>query len=696
MKRTASLLALVLALVTFCDVRAETRLYLASQYDWGRKVGFYLDFEGAKLGELPVFLAAGDGTTWRLIRSAPGFVPDRQYRIRGVVTPERAQLFVDDKLVGESAGTWTPFAGPLVFDEQPGWASALGDWVAAVDSISVVVTRGDAEAAREEYRPPTTDRSVPLRMFAADALRSVALATQAGDTITIEVSLKLASADLHQHAPLIDTYGQCRYADWPEKVRADQDLVGDAAREDAELAKMPPSPDYDPYGGYLKAGWKETPTGFFRVLKRDGFWWLITPDGNPCFYLGVCSAPATTWPATPVSDRQYLFEWLAPDKAPWSAARGVNYWGVQDGTEYVSLYSSNLIRKYGPERWQESANERAVCRIRAWGFSGVAKWGAQAPLVSIPVLHRWGVPQLLRHPDVFDPKVCEGFRKDLEQQIAPLRADRAVLGWSLGNEYDEIVTAEEVKQVLGKPAETPARRALLDYAVDKLYGGSVAALAAAWKVKAADRAALYAASAVPPDSDLEKMRCFYAERYYEFIYRTIKSIDSNHLYLGFWITPGWWVNETDWKLITPYCDVIGYDRYANDFADANLSRLMAESDRPVLCGEFSFPPFYDGLRGFGRYGTFSRDDADAGALYGRWVASAAKDRYCVGLGWFEWRDEPLTGRGPGRGDHLVIGEDFAFGLVTETDRPKWALVRAMRDANLQAAQWRMQAAAKGQ
>jgi hypothetical protein len=37
----------------------------------------------------------------------------------------------------------------------------------------------------------------------------------------------------------------------------------------------------------------------------------------------------------------------------------------------------------------------------------------------------------------------------------------------------------------------------------------------------------------------------------------------------------------------------------------------------------------------------------------------------------------------------LVSLAFAFGLVTETDRPTWDLVRAMREANLQAAQWRL-------
>jgi len=39
----------------------------------------------------------------------------------------------------------------------------------------------------------------------------------------------------------------------------------------------------------------------------------------------------------------------------------------------------------------------------------------------------------------------------------------------------------------------------------------------------------------------------------------------------------------------------------------------------------------------------------------------------------------------------VYGENYAEGLVTITDRPKWDLVRPVREANLKAARWRVEA-----
>jgi len=214
-------------------------------------------------------------------------------------------------------------------------------------------------------------------------------------------------------------------------------------------------------------------------------------------------------------------------------------------------------------------------------------------------------------------------------------------------------------------------------------------LCAAWKVSAAGAEELYGLNPTLPDSDVEQLRRFYEARYYETLYRTIKSIDPNHLYLGNWIVPSWWEDEEDWRIHAQYLDVIGYDRYATTYADPLLLKLQAETDKPTLCGEFSLPCWYDGKKGLGRYGTWTKDETEEGNLYYNWVRDGARNPNCVGLIWFMYRDQPLTGRGPGRGDALVYGEHYAFGVVTETDRVKWPLVIRMREANFQAAKWRL-------
>ncbi len=670
---------------------SNCRLYLVSQCSWGEKRGFYLDLEGSTLAELPVILGAADGADWRFISHSPPFVTGKTFQVRGVVGPEATRLFVDGVQVAESEGAWQPFEGDLEVHYRPSWADERGDWLPVVEKVEVAVSREGKEVERKVLDfGAEAPKSVALALFQPGMPRRDTLVTQPGDTVTLDVALRFEDSDLRRWAPFVDEFGQAVHGEWPEKVRSEEELKADREREEAELAKMPPSEDFDEYGGYLKAGWREEGTDFFHTLKRDGYWWLITPLGNPCLYLGVCSVPGAVWETTPVSGREFLYEWLPPRDGPWASAWSKNGWGIQDGTEYVCFYTCNLIRKYGDD-WGTRVTEQALKRLKAWGFSGGGKWGAPDSMVSTPVLHRWGTPSLEGHPDVFDPKVRERFRAELEEQVVPRRDDPRVLGWSLGNEFDEHIKPDEVMRILARPAETSAKRALLDWALDELYGGFLEKLAAAWNLSLVGREGLYAVTPQPPGTDLEKLRQHYAREYYGFIYRTVKELDSNHLYLGFWIVPGWWVNEDDWRLIAPYCDVMGYDRYNPQFEDDRLRALKAETDKPVLCGEFSYPAWYNGTRGFGQYGTSATDDAEAGELYTRWVKGMARDPYSLGSIWFILRDQPLTGRGPGHGEALTIGEHFAFGLVTETDRPKWPLVTRMREANLQAARWRLEA-----
>ena len=91
---------------------------------------------------------------------------------------------------------------------------------------------------------------------------------------------------------------------------------------------------------------------------------------------------------------------------------------------------------------------------------------------------------------------------------------------------------------------------------------------------------------------------------------------------------------------------------------------------------------------FGVAGVNARDDADAGGLYEAWVRAAALNQFCVGTEWFELHDQPILGRGQaqdGSVPSLVLDENYAFGLVDITDRPKWDFIDKVRPANLGAA-----------
>ena len=109
-------------------------------------------------------------------------------------------------------------------------------------------------------------------------------------------------------------------------------------------------------------------------------------------------------------------------------------------------------------------------------------------------------------------------------------------------------------------------------------------------------------------------------------------------------------------------------------------------------GEYSFPSDYGGMRGFGvgsYQGEIALTDGQAGDSYAAWLQAAGANPYVVGVEWFEYADEPASGRGNNDGEpnisaSLVLGENVAFGLVDVTDTPKYDLVNKVRAANIAA------------
>jgi hypothetical protein len=668
------LIPVVLLFATLGAAQAgSNRLYLLAQYDWAAKRGFYLDFENSTAADEPcplkslrLILGLADGQTWRFRAATPTWEFGRVYRVKAVFDGAGGELWLDGASQGRFDGGCLPSATPVEVADTPGWVSAPTQYIIAVEHAAAT----GGQPALDFKFPARADLPSALRLFSADIPgRWEPWTLAAGATVTLEASFHLeALPSAHQAAPLIDPYGQCRPASFPGKILNDDQLRADAAAEPQRLAAMGDPVPTDRYGGRLDAPWSEPATGFYRLVRHGGAgpWWLITPDGHPCFYLGMCTAPGLTWETTPVTGREWLFEWLPPRSGQFAAAWGHNAWGEAEATDYVCFHTANMARALGPQ-WAAEDQARCRQRLRAWGFSGIAKWGGLDGLPVTPVLGHGGVPNLIRHFDPWDEPSLTAIERSVRHQIGGRLEDPFVVGWSMGNEYDEIITRDEIVQLFARPADSPARRALTEVA----------------RARGADPAHLAPA-------DIEALREAYEERYQQVIHETIKRVDPHHLYLGYWIVPGWWEDESDWRIAARHCDAVGYDFYHPTFSDERLARLIREADKPVLCGEFSFPPTYGGQRGFGHYAAASADDdAAAGESYQRYVAAAAANPWCVGACWFEYRDQPLTGRGPGHGEALIYSEHYAFGVMDVTNRPKWDLVARMRTANLAAVPQRL-------
>ena len=704
MVHTPALTLTAAVLIPLAALATDCRFTLADQSNWSANTGFYLDLENTPaatstfctMQNMTIAVGVADGSHWQFIVSNPAWQVDHQYTAQALITPAYFELYLDGKLLGHvSSG----FAGipnqVLLANSVPSWAAGLENYLPSQASLAATGTGG----ATVSQTFATAARPIPLMLLAPGSVsQTMPFQYPAGDSLTVTAVFRLTatSADPKSYAPYVDTYGQSVYSSFPGKIQTDADLASAAAAEQTKLAAWGVPSGYDAWGGVLNAGWQDSATGFFHVIQRNNIWWLISPAGNPCFYIGLDTGPLATGNNTPTTGREWEFAALPPSTAQYSAAWSSGDWG-NTGFASVSFDTWNMIRKYGGDAWQTTATNLTVQRMQAWGFSGFGKWsGATGNLPILPVLEGNNVPLLNLHPDIFDPQVQTLFQASLAQQMKGFVSSSSILGWSYGNEYDEIVTPDEVTSILVMAGTVPAKQALVNQALTAIYANDIAAMAASWGVTAATAADLYNTAPAPPAADIETLRQYFADQYYSFIYRTIKGIDSNHLFFGFWIVPGWWVNSTDWQLQAAHVDVIGYDNYSPVFEDSLLQGLAKSTAKPTFLGEYSFPPYYNLLRGYEVYAAASAiDDADAGAQYQTNLQAAAHNPWCGGAGWFEYRDEPVSGRGfLGETDlDLVEGEDYAFGMVDVADRPKYDLVDQVRTTNLAMAQRRLAFAA---
>jgi hypothetical protein len=114
-------------------------------------------------------------------------------------------------------------------------------------------------------------------------------------------------------------------------------------------------------------------------------------------------------------------------------------------------------------------------------------------------------------------------------------------------------------------------------------------------------------------------------------------------------------------------DVYSLNVYATSVNPKTLEEIYRVTGRPIIVGEFHF-----GVPGRGLAAGLVqvRDQAERGVAYRYYVEQAAAFPAFIGTSWFEWVDQPNTGR--------MDGENYNIGLVDVTDRPYRELIDQMK------------------
>jgi len=483
--------------------------------------------------------------------------------------------------------------------------------------------------------------------------------------------------DTRSFLPFIDEFGQFRHSDWPGKTHSVQQLVADAREELKQLNAYSGPPGRDKYGGW-KDGPKLSATGHFYVRKFRGKWWLVDPEGHLFWSHGVdCVRSANP---TPITDREHYFQNLPESNSPFAQFYGTGSWAphgyYKDHSPYKTydFSQANLWRKYGSS-WKKAFAEVTQRRLRSWGFNTIGNWSdseiclmrrtpyvATVSFSSRPIEGSegyWG-----KFFDVFDPS----FRQALRKRLAAEKNTTAEDPWCLGYfVHNELAWGDEVSlaiAALRSPAEQPAKQLFIADLKAKYH--TIDKINTAWATDYTSWEQMLQARQVPDKRKAwEDLMAFYtkiAETYFRIIREELKAIAPNKLYLGCRFA---WANDRAIRAAAKFCDVISFNRYSYSVEDLKLPQGV---DKPVIIGEFHFGAldrglFHTGLRR-------AEDQQDRAEKYKSYVLGALANRFIVGTHWFQYKDQPTTGRGD--------GENYQIGFIDICDKPYPEIVDAAR------------------
>ncbi len=421
--------------------------------------------------------------------------------------------------------------------------------------------------------------------------------------------------------PFVDRYGQFKHDEWPGKVHSDKDLKDQAAEESVWLRNHEKYaiPDCDEYGGWTK-GPKLKATGFFRTEKVNGKWWLVDPNGYLFFSHGVTCINSGEG-VTAIGHRENYFEEL-PDrkdkvfgrfygKAWHAAAKGFYSQTNNVPFDLYNIGAANMVRKYGKD-WSSIAATLAHRRLHAWGLNTVANW-SQYQVYSLRktpytvTFGTGGMPRLEKSGGWWG-KLPDPFHPDFEKTLR-----------------------QRARQVAKQMKDDPW---CLGVFVDNEL---------AWN----------------RNCDLENV----ADCYFKKVAKVVHEEIPNHLYLGSRIAGG--PDET-LAIAAKYCDVVSANVYRH-MMDRDLP--AGSVDKPMINGEYHFGALDRGMFHTGLVATDNQ--ADRAECYKRYVNSCLDHPRFVGTHWFQWKDQPLTGRGD--------GENYQIGFLNIVDNPNTELVNASRE-----------------
>jgi hypothetical protein len=389
--------------------------------------------------------------------------------------------------------------------------------------------------------------------------------------------------------------------------------------------------------------------GFWRIGKTSqGVWWFVSPQGKADFLNTV----TTVQP----------FQIAKQDSGPHFVSRNYNGGTTEDGN----------LRAWAAE---------TLARVQAAGFKGLGAW-------CNPIFHELNVP-ITRdlnlwawlpedHRKLYSPKWVEFVEKAAAQQCPPLKDNKNLVGYYLDNELDWGDGVSGPSQYFNHlAADDPNKQQVI--AIIKKNWPTVEAFNTDWNQKIQNFDELNMWDTLPHNAPRAYVKLYgewlehLATDYFRLTTELVRKYDPNHLILGVRFK-GYAPREVV-RASKNYTDAQSLNYYVNDARlDAEMFKSMYdESDQPVIISEYSFHAL-DGRSGNRNTVGFSGQVMDQEARadgYRMMTQRLARVPYVVGADWFQWSDEPPSGR-------KMDGEDVNFGIVDVDDNEYDLMTRSVQ------------------
>lgn len=512
----------------------------------------------------------------------------------------------------------------------------------------------------------TKIKSVRIKISSNETLKetdSIFVKLPFGDT-KLEFS---GDSFANQELPILDEIGQSVSKTWEGKLKSKRSFKKIGVEDYKKYSNGKFSNHLTKYGGFT-SGPKLEAKGFFYTQKYKGKWWFVDPEGYLFWSQGITGVGRGS--ATSTRNRNVLFPPLETERKTASSEEEELFFKNQT----INFYDINLKHKYG-SNWQKKHAEVTIGRMKSWGVNTSGAWSEASIQKNHPytlIIHpsKQGIGNIAKMVDPFS----QDFKNDLLMRAKWLvkhKNNPWLLGVFVNNELHWKGELEIPFQVLQLKNSVPARKAMENLLEDKYV--SIEKLNTSW---GSDFSSFQKINNINKNAFtnvfIEDMKAYldlFADTYFKTVAKVIKNILPNHLYFGSRFHEEVKYNKVVQKAASRYCDVISFNIYEYGTTDF---KVHTEVDKPAIIGEFHFGTGSHGVWGTGLRSASNLENQ--AALYEQYILEAAKHPSFIGAHWFQWSDQPATGRGSD-------GENFRIGLVNISDQPYQKMVEAIKKSS---------------